>query len=218
MMEPNPTLDAALDHAKQGWRVIPLHSVNDNGQCACGNADCKSIGKHPRIPKWQKNATKETKTVKNWFSTWPHANVGIVGGPESGIAILDIDPRRGGDKSLKELEAKYKPLPNTPSVATGGDGLHFYFRYPKTAITNKSGFRDGLDFKADNGYVVAPPSKHASGKIYQWKLSGVDGVEPAELPEWFCNTMTGTKPVAITDNGPRSIRRNRRRKPQQSAF
>ena len=190
MTTPNSVLDAALAYAKQGWRVIPLHSVNPNGKCTCGNEKCKSLGKHPRISEWEKAATVNSKSIETWFSSWPQSNIGIVGGPDSGIAILDVDPRHGGDKSLIDLQTKYGALPQTPSVVTGGDGLHFYFRYPKAAIGNKAGFREGLDFKADRGYVVAPPSKHASGKTYEWKESGL---KPAELPDWLTKELTGQK-------------------------
>ena len=187
---PNPILEAALDYAQKGWRVIPLHSIKANGKCSCGNDNCKSLGKHPRISEWEKAATKNTKAIENWFSNWPESNIGIVGGPDSGIAVLDVDPRHGGDESLRALETKYGSLPQTPSVVTGGNGLHFYFRYPKAAIGNKAGFREGLDFKADRGYVVAPPSKHASGKNYEWKESEA---EPAELPEWLAKELAGQR-------------------------
>ena len=115
MTIPNPILEAALDYAQKGWRVIPLHSIKANGKCSCGNDNCKSLGKHPRISEWEKAATKNTKAIENWFSNWPESNIGIVGGPDSGIAVLDVDPRHGGDESLRALETKYGSLPQTPS-------------------------------------------------------------------------------------------------------
>ena len=54
-----PPIDAAQKYARNGWRVIPLHSVNKDGSCTCRNEKCSSQGKHPLIPAWQKVATTE---------------------------------------------------------------------------------------------------------------------------------------------------------------
>jgi putative DNA primase/helicase len=44
------------------------------------------------------------------------------------------------------------------------------------------GFKPGLDFRSDGGYIVAPPSNHESGKEYVWAdLS----VEPVPAPDWM---------------------------------
>ena len=188
----NHILTAALSYANRGWRVIPLHNVKSDGDCSCGKSDCTSKGKHPRISVWQREATINTDIINRWFTQWPEANIGLVGGPASGVAILDIDPRHGGDTSLQALENEHGTLPATSTVATGGGGLHYYFRWPDTPIGNRANFRPGLDFKADNGYVVAPPSNHASGNRYRW--SGDIG-EVAVMPEWLVNILA-EKPEA----------------------
>ena len=55
-------------------------------------------------------------------------------------------------------------------VSTGGDGEHFYFAAP-TDVSLKSGvLAEGLDVKADGGYVIAPPSLHPSGRRYRWDV------------------------------------------------
>ena len=188
----NPNHNAALQYADRGWRVIPLHHVKPDGNCSCGKDDCNSKGKHPRISTWQKDGTTNKELLSRWFTQWPDANLGIVGGPASGLAILDIDPRHQGDVSLQALETEHGPLPATPTVTTGGGGLHYYFRYPETQIGNRANFRPGLDFKADNGYVVAPPSNHASGNSYRW--SGDIG-EVAVMPEWLADILAEKPPA-----------------------
>jgi len=41
----------------------------------------------------------------------------------------------------------------------------------------------GIDLRGDGGFVVAPPSVHASGHRYQWvDGKGLDDLPPAELP------------------------------------
>ena len=43
----------------------------------------------------------------------PGANVGIATGAISGVVVLDIDPRHGGDDTLEALQAQYNKLPDT---------------------------------------------------------------------------------------------------------
>src|SRR5262245_28545135 len=95
-------LDAALAYAHRGWSVLPVHTVT-NGQCTCGNVTCASPGKHPRTAHGVKDATSDEATIRQWWSQWPKANIGIATGAISGLVVLDIDPRHGGDESLQQL-------------------------------------------------------------------------------------------------------------------
>ena len=161
----------ALLYASKGWPVLPVHTVTAVG-CSCRNAECQNIGKHPRTPHGVKDATTDEKTITAWFKKWPYANIGIATGMESGLVVLDIDPRHDGKNSLRKLREKYGALPNTLRVRTGGGGLHIYFRHPgDQSIKNVTGIRDypGLDLKADGGYVVAPPSIHQTRKKYEFR-------------------------------------------------
>jgi hypothetical protein len=102
---------------------------------------------------------------------WPDANIGLATGrplPGGGyLAVLDIDPRNDGDSSVEELERKHGPLPDTTVVRSGGGGWHHYFCSSEPVRSRK--IMAGVDFKAVGGYVVAPPSLHASGGMYEWK-------------------------------------------------
>jgi hypothetical protein len=122
------------------------------------------------------------------FERWPNANVAIATGLLSDTFVVDEDPRHTGDASLEALENQYGRLPETPTVLTGGGGLHFYFRRPAGIdIHNSSGqLGAGLDVKGAGGYVIAPPSRHISGRRYCWELSARIGEVPlAEAPEWL---------------------------------
>ncbi len=96
----------------------------------------------------------------------PKANIGV-SCDVSGLLVLDIDPRDGGDETLAELIKQHGELPPTLEVRTGGGGRHLYFEHPgdKRGFVKKIG--PGVDVKA-NGYVVAPPSVHESGGVYEW--------------------------------------------------
>jgi len=170
-------LEAALAYATRGRHVFPLYGVTTKGRCTCGVYPCgdenKSAGKHPREKGGFKNATREAATIRAWWTRWPDANIGIRTGRESGVIVLDVDPRNDGDESLEDLRATYGDLPETVACLTGGGGSHHYFAHPGDrevkGATNFGGFR-GLDLKADGGYVVAPPSTHASGREYVWNV------------------------------------------------
>jgi hypothetical protein len=194
--EENQMLEAALTYAGYGWPVIPVHSVRD-GRCSCHKGvECDSKGKHPRTENGIKDASTDEQQIREWWSRYPGANVGIATGKESGLVALDIDPPNGGDKSLRELEEQHGELPETVESITGGDGRHFFFKYPKgKTIRNKVGFRPGIDIRSDGGYIVAPPSIHACGGGYEWEVTGhPDEAELAEMPDWLVELIAEDAP------------------------
>jgi hypothetical protein len=123
--------------------------------------------------------------IDAWWQRWPDANLGIVTGRISGVVVVDVDPRHGGEARLAAFEARHGGLPDTVTTATGGGGRHFYFSHPTHLVPSRP-LVPGIDLKAESGMVVAPPSRHASGGVYRW-LPGhaPDQHELAALPEWL---------------------------------
>ena len=81
-----------------------------------------------------------------------------------------LDPDKGGFHSLLDLMERYGILPETSVVHTGGGGLHFYFEHPGFHTPNSvSELGPGLDLRGDGGYVLLPPSVHATSRIYSWQ-------------------------------------------------
>ncbi|MFK7826136.1 MAG: DUF3987 domain-containing protein [Oligoflexales bacterium] len=181
-------LECAFSFAKRGWPVLPLHYPLQNGECSCGKKDCSRNGKHPMTKNGLKDATSGSQLIQQWWMKSPKANVGILTGKASGLVVLDVDPRHGGDQSLLEIEQEFGSLPSTLKVKTGGQGWHYYFKHPGTKISNKTNIRPGLDIRGDGGYVVAPPSKHASLQDYKWVENNA---EIADLPLWLYELIVG---------------------------
>jgi putative DNA primase/helicase len=188
----NPTLQYALEYAAAGIAVFPLHSVFD-GICSCRKgSECQNKGKHPL---WRKgdletgvnSATTDEVTIRSWFGKWESANLGIAMGGSLRLIALDSDPRNGGDASVCDLVEAHGPdWLNTHTVRTGGNGNHFLFRLPEGVEVHKSKIAPGIDVKASGGYLVAPPSVHASGRRYEVEKN----VEIALTPDWLVEELT----------------------------
>jgi hypothetical protein len=163
------SMKAALDYARLGWSVIPI----------------EPRGKRPLV-RWQvyQHRHPDATEVAEWFRRWSDANIAVVTGVVSGLVVLDLDPPHGGDASLQELERKHGPIVETVEARTGGGGRHLYFAHPGEMLHNRVGLAPGVDLRGDGGYVVAPPSVHASGEPYRWERSP-DVCHLAPLPDWL---------------------------------
>jgi hypothetical protein len=162
-------MKAGLDYGRLGWSVIPI----------------EPRGKRPLV-RWQvyQHRRPEATEIAEWFRRWPNANIAIVTGVVSGLVVLDLDPRHGADASRQELERKHGAIPETVEARTGGGGRHIYFAHPGELLHNRVGLAPGVDLRGDGGYVVAPPSVHASGEPYRWERSP-DVCLLAPLPDWL---------------------------------
>ena len=124
--------------------------------------------------------------MRDWFRACPDAGIGIVTGTISGLVVLDVDVRHGGDVALQQLERDHGRLPRTVECQTGGGGRHLYVAHPAALVRNQVGLAPGIDIRADGGYVVAQPSLHASGLRYVWVDGGTpDDIAVAPLPDWL---------------------------------
>jgi hypothetical protein len=195
-------LAAAVQYAGRGWPVLPVQWVMTSGVCSCQRADCAGPGKHPLTAHGVNDATTDLEVIQRW---WPKANVGIATGAVSGLVVVDIDPRHGGDGTLDHLLEEHGRLPDTVEVLTGGGGRHLYFAHPGGRVLSKT-IAPGVDVKGDGGYVVAPPSVHASGRRYEWEASSLPGMVPvASLPRWLAD-LVAEKPgdgLGFGSDGPK---------------
>ena len=79
-------------------------------------------------------------------------------------------------------------------VTTGRGGKHFYYRYPKCEVGNKTGILGRkIDVRGEGGLVVAPPSIHpVTNRPYHWErwdYYSLDEV-PVFNPEWLGPTKS----------------------------
>ena len=195
-MTNNMPRDHARAYAARGWAVFPVHTPRPDGSCSCGRQNCGDIGKHPRTAHGCKDATQDAAQVDQWWDTEPTANVGIATGADSGLIVLDLDSDQAVD------EATRRGLPPTPVVRTA-KGLHLYFRHPGGRIKNRANVAAGMDIRADGGYVVAPPSVHPTGTVYEWEVSP-DQAKLADLPDWLLHLVSPSPVAADPRHDPRN--------------
>ena len=165
-------LDAALAYARHGIPVLPVHTPAADGSCSCGRPDCDRPGKHPRLRHGLTDASTDPRRIELWWSRWPEANVGLRTGLVMDVA--DVDSAEGWHGLRHLLGGE---LPAGPQVRTGGGGWHFWFL--PLGYGNRVRLLPGLDWRGAGGYVVAPPSRHASGGDLP---TGCSGPAPIRRP------------------------------------
>jgi hypothetical protein len=186
-------LEADIAYSDRGWPTLPIYWPKRNTlDCACDNVDCSRIGKHPvyqlgLLEHGVEDATTDRQEVLRRRDLYPYANIAIATGAVSGLLVLDVDGD-DGEASLAELEQEHGALPGTYEVATGR-GRHLYFSLPEGVSIPSSVGRLGtdLDVRGEGGYVVAPPSRYQTGKLYVV----THDVQPAGLPGWLKQLLIG---------------------------
>jgi hypothetical protein len=204
---PNKNLECALQFAGRGIPVLPVHNPRSDGTCSCEKPHCSSVGKHPWTVNGYKDATIDSTVIKEWFTKQPNANLGWRLGElpskKGSIICLDIDPRNGGEDSLKEITESIGELPKTWTEKTGGNGVHLY--YFSEARVKSATPKDGIDLLSDGKIVVVSPSLHRSGKRNSW-LPGLSPEETsiARYPDTlrdFLETRTGNSSSVPAGDG-----------------
>lgn len=204
----------ALVYAREfGWHVFPVWWIKENGDCACPTASrtrvagaCDRKGKHPITARGFVDATTDQGQIRTWWGKYPHANIGVATGA-SRLILVDADRHHAGCDGVEELhhlERQHGELPDGPIALTGGGGEHRLFRRPANldAKLNSWPLAPGVDTRADLGYFVAPPSRHESGRTYEWDAAHdpTDTVVP-ECPAWIIQKLRTPKRKPIASGG-----------------
>lgn len=155
----NALLEAALTYARNGWHVFPC-SPPIPGDATSGKAPIGSL-----VPNGKDDATTSEAQIIEWWSRVPNANIGIACEP-SNIVVLDVDTAKGklGAESLQEINHELTP---TPTARTGSGGIHAIYARGDLPPRQALDIRPGLDL-IGKGYIIAAPSVHYTGGVYQW--------------------------------------------------
>lgn len=152
---------AAMEYSRMGYAVLPL----------------MPRGKTPLTRTGLKEASADPAVVRGWWERWPDANIGLATGMINSLLVidLDVDDDRGinGFESLRAWQREHGRLPDTWLSITGRGGYHMFYHCTERH-RNRVGVIEGVDIRAEGGYVVAPPSVHPNGNTYVWEQSPDD--------------------------------------------
>jgi putative DNA primase/helicase len=165
--------DNALTYARRGWPVFPCHWQGERR-------------KRPLVGRGLYAATAAAAQIRQWWTRWPRALIGLPTGKASGFVVLDIDtkdPAANGYDTLKALGRS--DLPDTPMAHTASGGAHVYFAVIGIEIRNsigRAGLGPGLDVRGEGGYVIVP----SIGSGYSWdQHRNFDTAAPLPAPAWL---------------------------------
>jgi Bifunctional DNA primase/polymerase, N-terminal len=205
--------DAALGYASRGIPVLPLHyPLSHRGdlqaltgeqqlagpavwrRCSCRDPGCGQPAKHPLgslVSHGVKDATTNRARVLAWWTSHPQANIGLACGHT--FDVLDVDGPTGA-AAIRALAATHGLQSSGPLVRTGGDGWHYYLA--PTGLGNvRPADLPHVDWRGRGGYVVAPPSRHASGHPYQWAVGRELDLPVAEAPPVLLERLERRPPL-----------------------
>jgi hypothetical protein len=172
---PASSLEWALYYAARGWSVVPVR----RGE------------KVPAIPwaQFQHRRASEAE-IRDWFAD-PSMGIGIVTGAISGIFVVDFD----GEEGAATHARLSRLLGPAPTSLTGGGGTHMLFRHPGQRVPTRKGLAPGMDIRGDGGFIVAPPSTHASGRQYAWDVDlHPDDIAIYDAPREFIERICADAP------------------------
>ncbi|MGJ0203560.1 bifunctional DNA primase/polymerase [Leucobacter sp. gxy201] len=145
---PGTLTDAAAAYAAAGLPVFP----------------CVPGAKHPLTTHGYRDASTDLARVRRWWWRTPEANIGIATG--TGFDVLDVDVHAIGTgfKVLRTLQREDFIGGWGQAVRSPSGGVHFY--YPSDPDREQRSWSRGtshMDFRGVGGYIIAPPSRIATG-------------------------------------------------------
>ena len=169
LTQPGALLSAALWYAGQGMPVFPCEVKGKRPLMPAAHAagtperaNCRGeCGQHGH---GLYDATTDTDTITNWWTRWPLANIGLPTGGR--FDVIDIDGP-AGYQSLSSLKSDgIFPEVYRGRVLTPRGGMHYYI--DAAGEGNATAVMAGIDYRGTGGYVLAPPSRAANGRRWEW--------------------------------------------------
>jgi len=147
--DPERLLNAALRRAALGQPVFP----------------CVPGAKRPLTTHGLLDATTDPGQIRAWWAHTPTANLAVPTGTGSyDVLDVDIHPTGSGYPAFNRLIRAGIVHGHSHIVLTPSGGMHAYFTGTDQPSSRLPGVH--LDFKADGGYVLAPPSV-VNGRPYE---------------------------------------------------
>ena len=144
------TLTNALDVAARGFPVFPVRLCSD----ACLKCD---VCKAPASPHGFQDASLDSEQIQGLWSKYPGQLIGTPTGKTSGFDVLDLDSAKHPE-AVSWWMSNRQRIPFTRVHQTGSGGLHLLFQHNELARTGNNRLGEGIDVKANGGYIVWWPA------------------------------------------------------------
>ncbi len=173
-----------------GLQVIPCYAPGETASW-----------KRPHLAEWVplQEVIVPDATFARWYGPGgeyaDRRNMGIITGAASDeTLVVDLDDHKTPAAAqwwagLIALENNNMDI-ETVEQRTGGGGRQKLFRYPKgwRAPTNRTSI--GVDIRGQAGFAVMAPSRHESGRDYEWMPGKAPWeVEIAMAPQWLLDAI-----------------------------
>ena len=193
-------LQDALNYHAEGYNVIPIPKPGQqvtgilDAEASSKNADGKSAKGYGPWGELQ-SQSQTLEDVERRFQDKEDCNIAILTGTVLGILAFDIDGEEAQNHFDKMIETLGDPqiadaIRNTMQTRTGGSyGRHIILRVDPlefesdgdcirtTTLWGGNSGHSEIKLKGEGGYIIAPPSLHASGKRYEF----INKVTPVTL-------------------------------------
>jgi hypothetical protein len=195
-------LDDALHVAEKLGPIIPLHTPVEVSRlhptgCSCLDPTClKNIGKHPRVERGLKAASRDPDQIRRWWvRQWPDANIGL---DLAAAGLLDVAP------DSPEWQATFAAhgLAATLSFTSGGGDGHVHHLYRREAGDPLKRLCRSEQYDIlSTGYVILPSSLHRSGRRYAWLSSLDTPIASTTKVPWAVDMLRVVDVRAVVDMG-----------------
>lgn len=134
-------------------------------------------------------ATDDPEQFAEWARDHSFTMIGVPTGKDSGIFVMEYDPKNGGKESFDKLMEKYDPIVTETNESPSG-GKHFIFQMPAGfdfgSIHGK--LWKGIDIKGTGGYHIVPPSWFLDEGVRKGYTKVVD-MDPQPAPAWLLDAI-----------------------------
>lgn len=157
-----------------GWSVMPTGRLTDRGE-----PKAPYLGAGEIIP--LRTQALDVDGITALWGAFPEAGVSVLTGKLSNLTVIDVDfdKKINGVPAPDAQLAYHADIPtNTLMARSGSGGLHFFFKHSPKADGRKE-LRPHIDLKSEGGYIILPPSRHKSGREYEW----LNDLPIADFPE-----------------------------------
>jgi hypothetical protein len=159
-------VEKILDLAKK-YPVFPCRRNDEK------DAEGRTLkAKSPLTKNGFKDATQDEAQIRRFWASHPDALVGVPTGSRTNLAVIDFDTRSADAMAQEWLAENQAALTGTRVHQTGGGsgGRHYIFSLPHgvkirggVSVTLGKVKRQGLDIRAEGGYIIWWPLHYGQG-------------------------------------------------------